>query len=116
SSEQVVREDLDLRVQFANTAVVEPASGLHLVLGVDQRMLHLKEILARLQLRIGLGDGEEALQRLLQVSLGDSGLTRTGRGESLGPGAGDVLEDGLLVRGVALDRLDEVRNEIGSPL
>src|SRR3546814_3132758 len=74
--EEVVREHLDLGVQLAHTTVVEAARGLDLVLGVDDRLLKLEEVLARLQLRIRLRNGEDRLQGLLHVALGDTGLGR----------------------------------------
>src|SRR5690242_6856418 len=49
AGEQVVREDPDLGVELALTAVVEPARGLDLVLGVDQVGLQAQEVLARLE-------------------------------------------------------------------
>ncbi len=114
--EQRVREDLDLRVQLAHAAVVEPARGLDLVLGVDQLALQLQVVLAGLELRVRLGDREDALQRRLHVVLGDGRLGRAARRQRLGSRLGDVLEDRLLVCRVSLDRLDEVRDEVGTTL
>src|SRR5690606_37046565 len=76
TNEQGVREDLDLRVQLAHATVVEPARRLDLVLGVDQFTLQLQVVLARLELRVRLGHGEDTLQGLLHVVLGDSGFGR----------------------------------------
>ena len=112
----VVREHLDLGVQLAHAAVVEPARRLDLVFGVDELGLQLQEVLARLQLGVRLGDGEDRLQRLLHVVLGRARLGRALRRQRLGAGLGDVLEDRLLVRRVALDRLDEVRDQVGTTL
>src|SRR5690606_7930401 len=42
--EDVVREDLDLRVELADAAVVEAAGGLDLVLGRDELALELEEV------------------------------------------------------------------------
>src|SRR3546814_6361554 len=70
--EEVVREHLDLGVQLAHTTVVEAARGLDLVLGVDDRLLKLEEVLARLQLRIRLRNRSEEhtseLQSLMRIS------------------------------------------------
>ena len=84
--EQRVREHLDLRVELAHAAVVEPARGLDLVFGVDELDLQLQEVLARLQLRVGLGDREDRLQRLLHVVLGGARLGRALRLQRLGAG------------------------------
>src|SRR6478752_7040785 len=70
AGEEVVREHPDLRVELAHAAVVEPAGRLDLVLGVDQVGLEAQEVLARLQLGVGLRHGEDALQRGLHVPLG----------------------------------------------
>ncbi len=59
---------------------------------------------------------EETAQRLLEVSLGDAGLTGTAGRQRLGARTSHVLEDRLLVGGVSLDRLDEVGDEVGSSL
>src|SRR6187431_2480877 len=116
AGEQVVREHLDLGVQLPNAAVVEAAGGLDLVFGVDDRLLQLEEVLARLQLRIGLRDSEQRLQRLLHVALCDARFGRAARCQRLGSGACDVFEDRLLMGRIALHRLDQVRQQIGSTL
>ena len=41
-----------------------------LVLGLGELRLELEEVLVRLQLRIGLGDGEQPSERLAQDALG----------------------------------------------
>src|SRR6185312_4719556 len=84
TGEQVVGEHLDLGVELPHSAVIEAARRLDLVLGVDQVGLEPEEVLARLQLRVRLGDGEDALQSRLHVVLGDGRLTRRLRGERLG--------------------------------
>src|SRR5690606_10342910 len=114
--EQVVREHLDLGVELAHAPVVETTGCLDLVFSVDERVLHLTEVLTRLQLRVGLSDREQALERLLHVSLCDAGFTRACRGERLSTSTRHILENGLLMGGIALHRLDEVGDQICTTL
>src|SRR3954454_18797211 len=81
SGEHVVGEHLDLGVELPHAAVVEPARRLDLVLGVDEVGLEPQEVLARLQLRVGLRHREDALQRRLHVALGHGCLTGALRGQ-----------------------------------
>src|SRR5512145_1998644 len=92
-----------------------PRDG-HAVLGLGELGLELAEVLVRLQLGIRLGDGEEAAERRAQDALGLRGLR--GRLGLLRAGARlrHVLEGLALVRCVALDRLDEVWDEVPAPL
>ena len=106
------REDLDQRVVGLDGVVVDAAGDLDLVLGIAQLLLELAEVLRRLELRIGLGDHEQLPrappERVLGLgSVGDA----VGR-DRLGPGRGHALERRALVRGVALDRLDERRDQV----
>ena len=63
AGEQAVREHLDLGVVRLDVAVVDAARSGDLVLGVRQLALQLGEALGGAQLRVGLGDGEQAAQR-----------------------------------------------------
>ena len=114
--EEVVREDLDLGVQLPDAAVVEPARCLDLVLGVDDRLLELEEVLAGLKLGVGLRHREDRLQRLLHVPFGDARFRRTRHVQRLRASARDVLENRLLVRGIPLHRLDQIREQVGASL
>ena len=116
TGEQVVGEDLDLGVELAHAAVVKPARRLDLVFGVDDGLLQLQEVLARLKLGICLGDREQRLQRLLHVPLGDTRFGGALDRDRLGARPRHILEDGLLMRRVSLDRLDEVGKQIGATL
>ena len=74
--------------------------------------LELLEVLGRAQLRVGLGDREQPAERRrehvlgLRLLLHSLGLLR-GR-----PRLRDLVERPALVGGVALDRLDEVRDQV----
>src|SRR5262249_27528856 len=78
--------------------------------------LQIEEVLARLELRIGLGDGEKPAERLVEDALR---LTRRRRSLSLLRSHArlrDRLERAALVRGVPLDRLHEIGNQVMAPL
>ena len=60
---------------------------------------------------------EQPAQRLGQHALALSGRSRAlATGHGCGPGLHHALEGALLVRGVALDRLDEVRDQVVATL
>jgi hypothetical protein len=64
-----------------------------------------------------LVDGEHVDDRLVETGLGgrllgDRSVLR-GSGHT-GTGRGDLLEDALLVLGVALDRVDEIGDQVGT--
>ena len=50
-------------VVLANVGVVEAPRGLQTILGVRELGLQGEEVLVRLQIRVGLGDGEELAER-----------------------------------------------------
>ena len=78
--------------------------------------LQLLEVLARAQLRVGLGDGEQAPDRGREHALGDGLLLDVARALRGRARLGHLLEGRALVRGIALDRLDEVGDEVAAPL
>jgi hypothetical protein len=82
----------------------------------DKLGLELLEVLGRAQLRICLGDGEQASEGLTQDTLGGAGGGGPGGGHRFGARIGHGLEDIPLVRGVALDRLDEILDQIVAAL
>src|SRR4029079_17365693 len=96
--------------------VVVAAGRADLVLGVRQFVLQAEEVLGRAELGVRLRDSEEAAEGGCQdvVRLARSG----GRRCLLERGARprDLVEDASLVRGVALDGLDEVRTAVAAPL
>ena len=57
-------EDLDRVVERQHRVVVDLARDRDLVLGVPELVLEVEEVRARLQVRVRLGDGEEAAERL----------------------------------------------------
>ena len=75
--------------------------------------LQLLEVLAGPQHRVGLGHREQPSERLRQLVLLRGLLGRAGSGgDGRRPGTGDLVEHAALVGRVALDRLDQVRDEV----
>src|SRR5215470_3093855 len=107
---------LDRRVEIANDGVEVPARVLDGVLDLAERGLERLEVGARLEIGIRLGQREETAQGLAELALGLGarlGRLRDHRGAA---GLHHRIERPPLVRRVALDRLDEVRHEIGAAL
>jgi hypothetical protein len=79
-------------------------------------LLQHHEVLVRLELGVGLGDGEQPAQGSGHHVGGLGGLVdRLRRGHG-GARLADVVEDLLLVGRVALDRLDQVGDQVGAAL
>jgi hypothetical protein len=112
----VGREAVDGRVQIADDGVVVAARALDRLLDLAERALQLAEALIRLQLGIRLGDREELAERAGQLVLGLRPRLGRLRRHRRAAGADDLVERGALVRGVALDGLDQVRHQIGAAL
>ena len=68
------REDLDRVVVGQNGVVVDLTRDRDLVLGVLELGLQVEEALVRLQVRVGLGDGEQPADRLAEQALGRADL------------------------------------------
>ena len=105
-------ERLDARVVALHVAVVDAASTGDLILGVRQLGLQLLEVLGRAQLRVGLGDCEQPAERSAQRAFCLGDLRRALRAHRGRAGLRDGFEDARLVRRVALDALDEVRDQV----
>src|SRR6476659_1515851 len=105
-------EGLDRVVVGQHGVVVDLPGDRDPVLGLGKLALQLPEVLVGLQLRVRLGDREQPAERLAQDPLGLGRLG--GRTCALRRGArlGDRLERAALVRRVALDGLDEVRDQV----
>src|SRR5437762_9809544 len=107
---------VDRRVEVAHDRVVVAARVLDGVLDLSERGLELREVLVRLEVRVRLGEREELAQgggqRVLRLG------TRIGRlrGHGGAPRAHDRVERAALVGGVALDRLDQVRDQVRAAL
>src|SRR5205085_3758951 len=74
--------------------------------------LQREEVLVGLQVRIALRDRQQLAQASGELVLRVRLRLHRGRLHSAGPGPGDLLEDLALVRGVSLDRLHEVRDQV----
>ena len=111
--DDVARHRLDLGVEVAHGGVVVAAGRGDPVLGGGQLVLQGQEVLVGLEVGVGLDDREQAAERLAEhvLALGLLGrrLARCHRGRA---GLDDVLERAPLVGGVALDRLDQVADQV----
>ena len=113
------REGLQLDVVVTHVAVVEAARELDLVLGGGQLLLEIGEGGDGLEVGVVLGYREQAAQALAQHVLGlaDLGGVAGGAGRDCGcPRVGDRFEGAALVPDVALDRLDQVRDQVVAAL
>src|SRR4051812_7280926 len=79
--EEQRREGLDRGVVGLHGGVVVAPGGGDLVLGVGQLGLELPEVLGRLEVGVGLGDGEEPADRLPEQRVGSA---RRGRRRCVG--------------------------------
>jgi len=111
---QVAWKRLDARIHLARDPVVVASRQLNLVLDLFELGLQLSEIGIRLQGGIGFSDREKAPERALHPLLGGDLAGHRIGGEALCPLIGQVFENGVLVRGVAFDRLDQVGDEVGA--
>ncbi len=114
--ENVVGENLDPGIELAHSTVVEATGSLHFVFRVDKLTLELQEVLAGLQLRIRFGYGKDAFQRFLHHVLGFTRFGGALGAQRGGTRLGDTLKHFPLVGGVALDGVDEVRDEVRAAL
>ena len=110
------REHLDRVVERQDGVVEDLPRDRDLVLGVLELRLEVEEVLVRLQLGVGLGDREQAAERLAQHPLRRSGRRRALRRHRRGARLGDRVERPALVGRVPLHRLDEVRDQVVPPL
>src|SRR5436309_15752909 len=112
----VGRKAVDRRVEIADDGVVVAARALHRFLDLAQRGLQLGEALVGLEVGIRLGEREELAQRPRQLVLGLGARLRCLRRHRGATSADDLVERGPLVRGVALDGLDQVGNQVSPAL
>src|SRR6185503_12574135 len=109
-------ERLDRVVVREDGVVVDLPRHRDPVLGLRELALELAEVLVRLELGVRLGDREQPSEGLAQDPLGLTGLRGGARALRGRARLGDRLERAALVGGVALDRLDEVRDQVVPPL
>ena len=107
-------ERLDRVVVGQHRVVVDLPGDRDLVLGVSAARLELRNSV-RLQLRVRLGDREQPAERLAQEAFGLRRLGGVLRALRRGARLRDRLERAALVRRVALDGLDEVRDQVAPP-
>jgi hypothetical protein len=122
----IVREGADHPVVCLHRLHVAVACHGDAVLGAFQLRLQVLEQAVGLQLRIVLADHHQPRQRIAQLALRGLELLQLLRivqrigvdlqAADLGAGFGHFDEDLLLVLGVALDRIDQVRHQVGAAL
>src|SRR5437899_271579 len=111
------REAAHQRVVLADGVVVPAALGRDAVLRAGELVGETGELLVGLEVRIALGEREQARQRRRHVARGvDLGVARAAGREHSGARVRDRLENLALVLGVAFRHLDEVRDEVVAPL
>ena len=113
--DHVRRHGLDRVHVRQHRVVVDLARHRDRLLDVGKLRLEVEEVLARPQLGVGLADGDQPPERRGQDVLRPRLLLDPACGLRRGAGDGDRLERLALVRRVALDGLDEVRNQVVSP-
>src|SRR3954447_822973 len=116
--DEVRWEGLNLRVELLHAVVVELPRVRNAILGRGQLFLQIQEVLIRLEVGVVLRQREPLAQGTGEHVLGlcllrGAGLLRLDRAVA---GLHDFLERLALVGGVALDRLDEVRDQIVATL
>jgi hypothetical protein len=110
--EQRGRHLLDAGVVFLHRVVEEAAAGGDLVLEVGQFARQLLEVGIGLEVRIGLRQRDQFAERAAQLVFGGGHLRRSLRRHRSAPRLDHVVEGATLMRGVALHRLDQVRDQI----
>src|SRR5438067_1654716 len=109
-------EGLDLRVVALHGVVVELPRVGDAAFRTRQLLLKVQEVLVGLEVGIRLGQREERLQRAADHVLGLRLLCGALRAHGHVPGLDHGFEGLTLVGGVALDGLDEVRDQVVAAL
>jgi hypothetical protein len=114
--DEVARDRLDLGVELADVGVVVAPGGRDPVLGGGQFSLQRREVLVGLEVGVGLGDGDEPPRAWVSMP-SDLACCRALAGSHRGAARlHDVFERASLVRGIPLDGLDEVADEVVATL
>src|SRR5438105_8802351 len=127
AGEDAIREGLEARVVFHHRVVIGLARERHLVFGAGELFLQAEHVLIRLQVGILLEDRQEPPERAAERAFGLREALHRRRIAWLRRrrlrGAHRVaarldhrLERAALVLHVALDRLDEIRNQVVATL
>ncbi len=106
------REALDRGVQIAHGGVVIAPRALQLTFDIRQLVLQLEEIRVGLELRIGLGNGEQASKQARHLCIRLSSALDTPGGKRLGAVRAYFLKHLALVGGVSLNGFHEIRNQV----
>src|SRR6266581_1968829 len=123
---EIARERAHRDVVLLHRLDVALARHRDAVLGALELRLEVAEVGVGLELRVALGDHQQPRQRRGQLALRGGELLERGRIvdqlrrrlDRAHPGArvGDVDQHLLLLRGEALDRVDQVRHQVGAAL
>ena len=118
AGDEVAREALDLGVVAHDGVVVELAREGDLVLGRGQLLLERHDVLVGLEVGVVLDHREQRTQALGQGVLGLclGGRTLGAGGHGGRAGVGHLRQGVLLELHVALDRLDQVGDQVVPPL
>ena len=106
------RELLDQRVQTRHLVVVELPGVSDLRLGAGQFLLQRQEVLVGLEIGVVLGYGDQVTEPGGDGVFGLRLILHPLRAHRLSPSLGHVFEDLAFVRGVALHRFDEIRDQV----
>ena len=109
-------ERLDGVVVVENAVVVALARVAHLVLGVFERGLQVCEVGVCLEVGIGFGHGKELTQGSGKSIVGFHLFVGRVCGDGGIAGGDNGLESLFLVLGVALDRLDQICDQVAAAL
>src|SRR5208337_4585270 len=112
SRDDVGGELQDFGVEVADDGVVVAAGVLDGILNVGERFLERSEALNGAELRVSLGEGEEAFQRAGQHIFRLGLVGGAGGGHGAVARVDDGFEGALFVGGITLHGFDEIRDEI----
>ena len=81
SSENVVRKQSDVGIVVLQCVVVAAPLHRDAVFGARQFILQMQEVFVRVELRIILGDGQQAAERAVELAVSGDALGRSLRAE-----------------------------------
>jgi len=116
SRDDVGWELQDLGVEIANDGVVITARVLDGILNLRERILERGEALNGAELRVGLGESEEAFKRASEHVFRHGLVGGAGGGHSAVARVDDGFESALFVGGITLHGFDEIGDEIVAAL
>ena len=116
TADEIGWENLEFGVEVADIAVVEAAGSLDLVFRVGEFVLEFQEVRVGFQIRIGFRQSKDGLERARERIFCNGFVMRACGGHGGGAGGGDFLERSRFMRGIALDRGDQVWDQVVAAL